>query len=626
MRKNYLFDGVLRSEEATVAAFDETVDVLVAGLGSGGCYAALAAARNGASVLAFDRAAEIGGMSVAGWVAYYYYGFGGGDFEDTDARAARRAGIFARGGWQPAARVSALLVKFAETGVRIAVRTVLSALYMEGNTVVGAELYSEGKRTRVACNDLIDATSDGHIIRLCGVKTYFGRASDGTAAPFSAQTLVYTAAGKAQARFGDSGKIDPFCENDLTRKVLLSRTHHLDHRAPGGVSLGTAELPGLREGLRFEGEETLDYRRVISFEKPERVLFYAYSDLDKHGHDTALDEDAYQDYWMISNLSTLTIRIPVPFGAVIPKGIEGIVTACRCLSADPYIVGAVRMNRDMFRLGECVGTGAALAAKTGCRFASLSYDAYRRAVEGSAAFAGDANREHGFDFPPGNGDRYTPVSFEKDADTLARDLDSDRPAASLYAARLYPEKTRPALLAILAHPASERQETAAAIALGMIGGKEALPALRRAVKRRAPYYYLDCRRSNQFPSADAICLLGRLGEAEDIPLLEEIVLDPAECGREMYHTLAPAYIYSNAVGVNYVLYLHCTHALMALVKLAERLGKLPREAPKLRARLTGESRAQLRAAITPQGEGEVWYEEVESFFDVILTRIGGAAT
>ena len=619
MRKNCFFDGVFRSEPIEGVSFTRSVDILVAGLGSGGCYAALAAAKGGASVLAFDRAAEFGGMSITGWVCGYYYGFRGGEYEDTDARAAEIGDLFFLGAMQPEARQIVLAEKFRACGVETLSQTVLTAIYMQEQTVVGAELFTDGEFLQVQCRELIDATSDGAVVRLCGVRTMFGRETDGTAAPFSAQTLCVTAEGGVSRRFGDSGMIDPFDTAHLTKKILLSRTHHLDHRKETGISVGTAELPGIREGLRFEGEEPLLYRDVISFRQPEKVLFYAYSDIDKHGHDTAIDEEDYQNYWVLSNLATLTIRIPVPYGAVIPRGVKGLITACRCLSVDAYVSSAVRMNTDMYRLGECVGIAAALAVRHGCHFAELPYALYHNAVENLPTFTGDPSKSHGFDMPQRQ-DAYVPVSFDPDADALRKGLDSRKPAAAIYSCLLHPEASLQTLLSVIDQPASELQELTAAIALGALGRKEALPALRKAVRNRAPVHFLDCRRSNQFPSVDAVCLLGRIGEAEDLDLLAGLLFDPEEPERKLYHTLEPAYIFSDAQGVNYVYYQHFTHAMMALLKLSGRLGVRSAYCGRIRALLSGASRERIRCAITPQEKGGYWYEAAEDFFDLALKQ------
>ena len=72
--------------DASFVKFDRECDLLCIGVGSGGGYATLAAAREGLKVIAAEKDANIGGMPVNGKVTFYYYGFGGGSFEDNDEK------------------------------------------------------------------------------------------------------------------------------------------------------------------------------------------------------------------------------------------------------------------------------------------------------------------------------------------------------------------------------------------------------------------------------------------------------------------------------------------------------------------------------------------------------------
>ena len=64
---------------------DESVDLVVVGMGSAGAFCALSAAQEGLSVLGLERGSCCGGMSVQGAVNGYYNGYPGGAFEEIDA-------------------------------------------------------------------------------------------------------------------------------------------------------------------------------------------------------------------------------------------------------------------------------------------------------------------------------------------------------------------------------------------------------------------------------------------------------------------------------------------------------------------------------------------------------------
>ena len=118
-----------------------------------------------------------------------------------------------------------------------------------------------------------------------------------------------------------------------------------------------------------------------------------------------------QNWWVISNLSTVTARIPVPMGSVVPRGYRGIVTAGRCFSGDSYAQGAVRMTRDMCRMGECVGVAVAMAILDNSTILDIDYDEYLKRVRSRGCYDGDADKKFGFHFPR-FGSPYTPVEFD----------------------------------------------------------------------------------------------------------------------------------------------------------------------------------------------------------------------
>ena len=135
---------------------------------------------------------------------------------------------------------------------------------------------------------------------------------------------------------------------------------------------------------------------------------------------------------------------------------------------------------------------------------------------------------------------------------------------------------------------------------------------------RSCFYFKDCRRSNQFRSVIAICLLGRLGEREDLTLLSEIVFDDGEFDKPLYHTLAPNYLFSSLKDCNYVLFQHFTHAAMAMVKLAKRFGTELSAA--FDKRFSGASRVRILKAMTTQPPTGAFFGEVSDFMDYVCKR------
>ena len=617
-----LENGVRREAPVTDVRFDYSCDLLCVGIGSAGGYAALAATREGLDVIALEKDANVGGMPVNGRVTFYYYGFGGGSFEKNDEEGRKHRHIF---GTSPDHNNSDLMQimlykSIVENGVRLISHAVVTGVYFEGDRVVGARISKDGKTANVKSAMLVDSTSDGHVIRICPTETYLGRDADGKTVPFTVRCEMLNGEGRYCYNNSDSGYCNQYKVAEFSQKIINAHAErrHIPDKNTRLVAI--APICGVREGVRFKGEETLKYSDIFLENHPQKVLFYAYSDIDKHGHDLALDEELYQNWWVISNLSTVTVRIPVPFGAVVPKGLKGIVSAGRCLSIDSYSSSAVRMNRDMFRMGECVGVAAAMAVKANCDFVNIDYAEFVKKVEEYGCYSGDKSKKMGFDDQSGK-QPYRPVDFKMSNAEILKTLATDCPGPAIWAAYRYGDDKLAELLVNSLGDNGEYLRYNAAIALGIMGRRDGIELLRELARERSCFYFKDCRRSNQLRSCIAICLLGRLGDKEDIELLRPIVFNDREFERELYHTLKPAYVFCNLENCNYVLFQHFTHAAAAICKLAERFGV--DVSGEFKARFSGESRTRILNAITSEPPTGAFFGEISDFMDFTLEKFNG---
>ena len=636
MTLSELFEGRTLRREAT-PDFGVSCDVLCFGAGSAGAYAADAAAREGADVLLCEIETNIGGMHVVGNVTGYYYGAPGGAHDEDTARFYKDNRFFA-GGAQWELRQIALSTRLLESGVRVLCRTAATGLWFDGDRVVGARVFDGEREYDIRAGIVIDATSDGHLVRMTDVEKHYGRPGDGRFVPFTVRTQ-YVKRGRFYSDNEDSGTMNHYDAADFTAGVL--RAHASAYgRCEGGEMIHLALHTGVREGLTFAGEESVSYGDVVTLKTPERTLFYAYSDLDRHGCLRATEEELFHSFWVLSNLATVVFHIPVPMGAVVPRGVRGLVTAGRCLSCDSYAQSAIRMNRDMFRMGECVGVAAAMAVRAGCDFTEIDYGEYLTRVRARGCFEGKGveGRRAGFDelcsslqrrlaalrrepdpalcARPASERIYTPLDFDLDKDFPR--LATDTPGPALWAAYLAPDRAavRERLFSAMQAAEDTVLRYNCAIALALVGDARALPTLRKIIRERDAYFFTDNRRSNQFRAAIAVTLLGRIGEAEDIALLDSIFL-PEERERPMYSAHEMNYLFTPMPGHGFIYFSVLSHAAMASYKLHTRLG-LP--TAELRARLAAlfADPATL-AAITDEPKGAAARDDVEGFFAYMLS-------
>ena len=629
-----LENGRLVKRTVDSPIFDYTCDVLVVGAGSAGAYAADSAAREGASVILCELGENVGGMHVCGNVTGYYYGGKGGSYESDDKKNAEDS-VFVCSGTQWEQRQIRLTERLQKSGVRILCRHGAIGLFWEENRVCGIRAFDGEKQVNIQAKITVDATSDGHLIRMTEVKKQYGRPSDGAFVPFGV-FMKYSEDGCVYSKNNDSGVMNHYSAEDFSKKTILA------HANAGNLIKGKAivNLPlhtGVREGLTFEGEEPLSYENVLLENYPSKILFWAYSDLDRHGSEQATEEELFQNWWTVSNLATVTINIPVPLGAVVPKGIKGLVTAGRCISCDTYTQSAVRMNRDMFRMGECVGIAAAMSVLSGVDFLRVDYGEFLRRAQSRNCFNGYPDRTFSFDntyqnyvnkmrslgrTPDPKYKGLTPYEFicepiEFDFEKNFPLLQTDAPGTAIWSCFVAKDKqsVKERLYTAMQSAESKLYRGNCAIALGLLGDERALPVLRELVRDRDCFFFTDNRRSNQFRSAVAVCLLGRIGNREDLPLLFEI-LSEKELDRPMYRTLQANYLYHAHEDRNFVYFAMWTHTCMALFKIYKRLS-LPLNELHQKFLKCFEGDKLLRR-ITNAQEGEHAYGETRGFIEYIL--------
>jgi hypothetical protein len=613
MKLSYIKDGKIFTELKDSVSFEIETDIAVIGLGASGCYAAIAAAREGARVLGIERDEGIGGMPVNGGVTFFYYGERGGTYETVNERAndLDKATFFVRGK-QIESRRAVLHEMLAENGVDHVTGVTVTGLYMEDNRVTGVRVYGKGRTYSVKSTLLIDATSDGHIVRMCPyVKTYLGRSIDGKTVPFTNRSSAITPNGNLAHYNGDDGYCNQYEPYGFSERVLASHASKLAMvDDPTNRMIGVATTPGVREGLRYEGEEHLSYRDIISAKEPERILFFARSDLDKHGSDHAMDDEEYRNWWVISNLATVTARIPVPLGAVVPKGVLGMVSAGRCLSVDSYASSAVRMNTDMFRLGECVGIASALSVKGDCSFMDIDYEKYVCICRKYKCRDGVYKDRFAYDHPSQKSP-YEPVDFNMSKEQIYDGLATEAPGVAIWGAHITKEDIDSDLERFLT---SENRylKFNSAVALGIRGSDKGLPVLRCEVENRNFEQYVGCRRSNQYKSAVAICLIGMLGDMEDMERLYPIITSE-ELRKPLYSEMgADSDDGARTRAADYQIF---THTVVAMRSIAKRYGEEASLTERLRETLDHDFAKKIINAVTFGKPASSLGVEIQDFID-----------
>ncbi|MDF0601237.1 FAD-dependent oxidoreductase [Psychromarinibacter sp. C21-152] len=128
-------------------------------------------------------------------------------------------------------------------------------------------------------------------------------------------------------------------------------------RVPGfeeAAFAGIAPRIGIRETRRIVGEETLQGDDVLNAVKRDDGVAKGGHHVDVHGDGTDQLRRPVRDGGSYD----------IPLGCLLPKGIENMGVAGRCLSADRVAHGSARVMGTCIAMGQAVGTAAAMVCES----------------------------------------------------------------------------------------------------------------------------------------------------------------------------------------------------------------------------------------------------------------------
>ncbi len=528
-----LRNGEIVKTEVGSVAFDKTFDVIVSGLGTAGCFAATFAAENGLSVLGIESFNCVGGTMTIGGVQGNYFGCKGGRYVPLDDEITAYRAEHTRN------RIESCKIlmekNILKNGAEILYESSIIGIYMENNTVVGAKVITPDGIINVASKVMMDCTGDAYTAHMAGCKSEYGRKFDGLTQPYS---MVSSARQGIAVRSTncDFGRVDQRDDKGLSEALIFSRAFEMKEERGTNKFMIHMPLIGVREGRRIVAEQTVTLDGLFADEKTTEPAFYSYADLDKHGWDIAFDGPSLGDWSIGANLGAYNVTVPVPYKIIVPVEIDGIIVPCRALGVDRDIASCVRMVPDMKKLAELGADMAMYAVEHNCRLRDIPYAPIRDRMLASG------NLDHSFDrgyridgIRNWDGSRLVKedVHFTTDPAQLEARLATDTPGQAIWAAKRMGTKANKTLKGLITS-ADENTRKHAAFALAITGDDSGVEVLRAMVIERDPIMLHDCRKHNQQRGCMAIYHLGKLGDAEIVDTLIEIISDPNEINRSAY--------------------------------------------------------------------------------------------
>ena len=389
-------------------------NLIVIGGGLSGVAAAVCAAREGLNVLLVERMGCLGGaMSNCSVYPFMKHAIkyadgtkrilSAGIFAEMCKRHRELGGVSERG-WQPEIFKIMLDRLVEESSVKVMFHTQLIDVVKEDRKISAVRLLGKHGIFEVNADYFIDASGDGDLMAYAGCEYQLGRESDGLCQPM---TTNFRISGvdiekykedkphlqELFKRFNEEGKISVPRENMLINGNLgegvlhFNSTRVVKMNPLDSTDLSLAEMDarrqvleiynflrtnsdafknstlvlvapeiGVRESRKLKGVHVLtadELKQCVDFEDSIALGNYMIDIHNPDGVGTYRYRFQPEEYYRI------------PYRSLVPKEIDNMLVAGRCLSADHEAHSAVRIMPICACLGQAAGTAIAQAQHTG---------------------------------------------------------------------------------------------------------------------------------------------------------------------------------------------------------------------------------------------------------------------
>ena len=329
-------------------------DVLVVGGGTSGVPAAIVAAHNGAKTLLVEKHSDLGGTHTLGGVTKYWFG------RPTDfvRQLDRDALALLSGTGMP--KSLALLYAVVASGASVVPQCQAVGALLEGDTVKGAVVATPAGLAAITAKVVIDATGDGDVAAWAGASHDWGTGRDALTLWFSFGHFVGP---KGEASRQYHSAVDMRDPADFTRAIITARRR-------GGI-FGRGNFPQYylapRESRRIRGRAPVPSGGILAGQRWPDTVAVAEANFDIKGiasSDLALCGYAEKEF-------TKNYPAHIPFRALLPEGLEGIIVVGKAYSVSHDALSLARMQRDLMALGGAAGLAAAKAVAAGRNVADV---------------------------------------------------------------------------------------------------------------------------------------------------------------------------------------------------------------------------------------------------------------
>ncbi len=496
-------DRYFRFEHGEHIAFDlnrfpllEQVDVLVAGGGTGGAPAGIAAGRSGARTIVLEMLPGLGGVGTEGRIASYWRGNRCGFTSEmdrgVDALAPDHDASIKDGKWNSEWKKHWYLKNNTASGTLVWFGASAVAAALEGHRVRGALVATPYGMGLIQAGAVIDATGNADVAAAAGAPTI-----NISKAHVAVQGTGLAAVNPGQHyQNSDYTFVDDTDIMDVTRAFVLARHKYRQF-------FDIAQIIDSRQRQQVEGELSLDPLDFLAGRTFPDTIVTARSNFDSHGF-------TIHPVFMAKAPDEEDMDAHIPFRCLLPKGLEGILITGLGVSAHRDALPVIRMQADVQNQGYAAGCAAALAVQTNQDMRKLDIRHLQQHLVDVGILKPEvATQEDSF-----------PLPDSEIAAAVAGNLDAYLDLAILFGHR---DQALPLLQAAYAASRDARQLRLAHI-LGLMGDDTGITTLMQFVNTSPWDKGWDYRGMGQFgfslsPIDSMIVAIGRAGDRTAIPVL-----------------------------------------------------------------------------------------------------------
>ena len=322
--------------------------VIVAGGGTGGAPAAVGAARSAAKVLCLESSCHLGGMTTQGRIASYWFGNRRGYSCELDKNVAEMGEneLYPAEGrkWDIEWKQHHFLCAALRGGVALLFNTIAVGALRRGDLVCGVISASPDGCHLLEGSAVIDATGNADVAAAAGALCEYADALE-PALQGSGISRANPGVGYANCDYCFSADTDAL---DATSAWVRGREKYASE-------FDIAAVVGNRERRRIKGDLQLKPEDFLLGRTYYDTIVEAVSNFDTHGF-------TVHGLFLLKPTSEAPLTARVPFRALLPAGLDGILVTGLGISAHRDAMPVVRMEADVQNQGFAAGLAAGMTA------------------------------------------------------------------------------------------------------------------------------------------------------------------------------------------------------------------------------------------------------------------------